>query len=173
MSSSKEVIAKGKFLSLVKSNGYEMVERINCSGVVVVIPVTDDRKLVLVEQFRPPLAKKCIELPAGLVSDTESAQGESMSDAAMRELEEETGYRATTLEEVDRWATSSGMSSETVTVFRAHGLKKVGAGGGEEDENITVHVVDLRDVKQWLSTMGRGGYMIDPKIYAALYLIGA
>ncbi|MBI3557007.1 MAG: NUDIX hydrolase [Deltaproteobacteria bacterium] len=106
----KEVLASGKYLSLVKRDGYEMVERINCTGVVVIIPVTDDGQIIFVEQFRPPIQMKSIELPAGLVSDTESAQGESMVDAAMRELEEETGFRAARFEEIGVWPTTSGMS---------------------------------------------------------------
>ena len=165
----KEVLATGKYLSLVCIDGYEMVERVNCTGVVVILPITEDGKIIFVEQFRPPIQKKTIELPAGLVSDLESAQGESMVDAARRELEEETGYRAATFEQIGVWPTTSGMSSETVTVFRARGLTRVGDGGGDEQEDITVHTVPLADVKPWLEKMSRAGFMIDPKIYAGLY----
>ncbi len=167
----KEVLASGKYLSLVKRDGYEMVERINCTGIAVLLPLTDDGKVVLVEQFRPPVQKKCIELPAGLVRDLETAQGESIEAAALRELEEETGYLAENLEKIGFWPTSSGMSSEMVTVFKATGLKRVGAGGGDATENITVHVVSLREIDAWLKNMSNNGFLIDPKVYAGLYLL--
>ncbi len=167
----KEVLASGKYLSLVTLDGYEMVERINCTGVVVILPITDDGRIIFVEQFRPPIQKKSIELPAGLVSDMDSSKGESMVAAAQRELEEETGYRAAVLEEIGVWPTTSGMSSETVTVFRARGLSRIGDGGGDESENITVHSVPLREVKGWLKNKSDAGYAIDPKIYAGLYWV--
>lgn len=168
---SRKILGAGKYLSLVEVDGYEVVDRINCAGVAVLIAVTDKQELVLVEQFRKPLEKRAIELPAGLVSDTETAEGETIEAAAARELAEETGYEASSLEYVGIWPTSCGMTSETVTVYRAHGLKKTGSGGGDETENITVHVVPIAEAKQWLKAKSDRGLIIDSKVYAAFFLL--
>lgn len=172
MSSKRSVLAAGKYLRLVTNEGYEMVERINCAGVAAVIAITENRELVLVEQFRKPLEVSVIEIPAGLVSDTEAAKAESVEEAAMRELEEETGFAAGALEFVAEWPTSSGMTSETVAVFRARDLKRVGRGGGDASEKITVHVIPMDSVAAWLKKKSAQGCMIDPKVLAALYLCG-
>lgn len=165
------VLAEGRYLRFLIKDGYEFVERINCTGIVAIIAVTSDQKIILVEQFRKPLKKNVIELPAGLVSDSESARGETLESAAYRELLEETGYQASHFEKIDVWPTSSGMTSESVTIFRAKDLVRVSAGGGDAEENITVHVIALDKISQWLDEMKRKGKMIDPKIYGALYLI--
>jgi ADP-ribose pyrophosphatase len=167
----KEVLASGKFLSFVKLDGYEMVERKNCTGVVVILPITEQNELVLVEQYRLPVKKRCIELPAGLVNDIQGAAQESMQDAAKRELVEETGYEAREMRYMADWATSCGMTSEMVQVYQALGLTKVGAGGGDEQEDITVHVVPIKGIKNWFDQKTREGLLVDPKIYATLYLI--
>ena len=170
MSGQRIVLASGKYLSFVVVDGYELVERINCAGVVVVIAVTDNRELVLVEQFRKPLEANVIELPAGLVSDTEASRAEAVEDAAMRELEEETGFIANSLEFVAEWPTSAGLTSETVAVFKAHGLKRIGRGGGDPTEKITVHVISVDGVDAWLKKKVSQGCIVDPKVFAALYL---
>lgn len=170
---SVETVAEGKYLRFIRRDGYELIERINCTGVVVIIAVTEALELVLVEQFRPALGRSVLELPAGLVSDVESVRGESLESAAFRELDEETGFTAQRLEHVGEWPTSSGMTSETVTVFKAIGISRTGSGGGDETENITVHVIGLREIDSWLRTMIARGIMVDAKVYAALYLIAA
>src|SRR5690349_10920782 len=88
------VVAQGRYLTFIDDAGWEYVTRPHISGVVVIVAVTADGRLVLVEQYRPAVKKKVIELPAGLVGDIVGQQGESMGTAAARELEEETGYRA-------------------------------------------------------------------------------
>jgi ADP-ribose pyrophosphatase len=170
---SKKVLASGKYLSLVVKDGYEMVERINCTGVVLIIAVTDERELVLVEQFRPAVGRKMIELPAGLVGDVAGLDRESMMAAAIRELEEETGFRANRLMQVGQWPTSCGMTSEVVHAFRADRVTRVGDGGGDENEKITVHLAPVQKAHQWLFDMAsRPDFYVDPKVHAALYLLG-
>src|SRR3546814_16537645 len=85
-----------------------------------------------------------MELPAGLVGDEE--EGEAADVAAIRELEEETGYRADRMVDLGRFHASPGMSSEGFTLLRAEGLTKTGEGGGTEHEHIIVNRVQLEDL---------------------------
>jgi ADP-ribose pyrophosphatase len=165
-------LASGEYLALIKLDGYEMVERINCTGVTAIVAITDKEEIVLVEQYRPPVGKHMIELPAGLVNDLPGMPHESLEDAAKRELLEETGFEAGEIKKLDEWPTSSGMTSETVTVFLATKLRRMHAGGGDKNEKISVHVVPLKDLKVWLSERRDQGIGIDHKIYAAMYLHG-
>jgi ADP-ribose pyrophosphatase len=158
----------GRYLSLLERDGWEFASRSNASGVVVLVPVTDRREIVLVEQFRKPVGKFVIELPAGLVGDHGNPD-EPVLEAARRELEEETGYRAAQLELLMECPSSAGMSDEIVTFVRASGLHRVGPGGGDESEDICVHTVPLEQVDDWLQEQQAAGKPMDPKIYAALY----
>lgn len=167
-----EVIGKGRYLELVAENGWEYVRRHASSGVVVIVATTDDKKLVLVEQARVAVHRRTIELPAGLVGDVLDSATESLEKAAERELEEETGFRATRWQLLVEGPSSVGISSEVVTFFRATGLTRVGPGGGDHTEDITVHVVPLRDVPAFLSEKVAAGLFVDPKVFAALYLLG-
>jgi ADP-ribose pyrophosphatase len=92
------VVAAGKYIELVRQNGWEFARRKGISGIVGIIAVTDDRKLVLVEQHRPPVGARVIELPAGLAGDAKGHEKEDLADAARRELLEETGYVARRME---------------------------------------------------------------------------
>ncbi len=142
-------IASGRFLKLVRRGTWEFVERMGTSGAVCIIAVTEDRKLVLIEQPRPAMNGPVIELPAGLVGDGEDA-GELGSVAANRELIEETGFEAARIEEVASGPVTPGLSNETVALFLATGLRRVGAGGGVDGEDITVHEVPLAEVEEFL-----------------------
>lgn len=64
------------------------------------------------------------------------------------------------------------MSDEIVTIFFASGLERVGQGGGDGDEDITVHHVPLESAPQWLDARMTEGIMVDPKIYAGLFWAG-
>ena len=92
--SERNVVAAGKHLRLVSVDGWEFAERTTCSGVVAIIAVTDDGKLILTEQFRPPVARRVIDLPAGLAGDISGQEHEPLERAARRALQEETGYDA-------------------------------------------------------------------------------
>lgn len=155
----------GRYLNLVEVDGWEYVSRNNSNGVAVLIAVTDDQKLLLVEQYRTPVGSNVIELPAGLVGDV-TDKDESLLTAAARELEEETGYQAEQLEIVVTCPSAAGLSDEVHTFVMAKGLTQVGAGGGDETEDITVHAVPVSEVGQWLKDKG---CLYDPKILTALY----
>jgi len=158
----------GRYLSLLERDGWEFVSRSNASGVVILVPVTDQQEIVLVEQYRKPVANNVIELPAGLVGDHEDAN-ESILVAAGRELEEETGYRAEHLEVLMGCPNSAGMSDEIVSFVMARGLHRVGPGGGDDSEDIRVHIIALDAIDSWLNKQQADGKLLDPKIYAALY----
>ena len=162
---------RGRFLGLQEREGWEYAFRTNASGVVVLVPVTDTGELVLVEQHRTPVNGRVIELPAGLAGDTGN-RDENLETAAQRELIEETGYRAGFLDELLSCPSTPGMSDEIVTIFFAGGLERVGPGGGDGDEDITVHHVPLESATQWLETRMTEGIMVDPKIYAGLFWAG-
>lgn len=169
MSEEKRVLATGKYLRLIHENGWEYVERAAASGVVIILAVTDDRKLVLVEQYRKPVHTPVIELPAGLVGDIAGQENEEMAIAAYRELLEETGYQAAEMQVIMEGPTSPGLCAEKVTFFRAIGLKKVGQGGGDETESIIVHEISLDHIESWLTARIKEGALVDPKVYAGLY----
>jgi ADP-ribose pyrophosphatase len=159
---------KGRYLSLLERDGWEFTSRSNATGVVVLIAVTDEREIVLVEQFRKPVSKHVIELPAGLVGD-QGDSSETRLTAAARELEEETGFEAAQLEVLMDCPSSAGMSDEIVTFVQASGLRRTGPGGGDDSEDIRVHVVPLDQADHWLQKKAAAGKPMDPKIYAALY----
>ena len=160
-----EELARGRFLSLKKRNGWEFVERTNAREIVAVIAVTPEKELVLVEQYRPPVESRVIELPAGLVGDVEG--DDSVEEAGGRELLEETGYRAGSLKAVFRGPISAGLSTEILTIVKADDLKREHEGGGIDGEDIQVHRVPVSEVKQWLLN---APVMVDPKVLAVFAL---
>lgn len=124
------------------------------------------------EQFRIPMQRVVIEVPAGLVGDEPEFEGESLAETAGRELLEETGYRAGTIIPLIASPTSAGMSSEYVHLFHAKDLVRETQGGGVAGENIVVHHVPLSDLRQWFSEQEAAGKVIDFKIHSALWLAG-
>jgi len=167
--SDKKTAWEGHYIRAVTRGRWEYVERKNITGIVGMIPVTDDGKLVLVVQHRPAVGGKVIELPAGLAGDIEDHRDEPLENAAGRELIEETGYRAGKMEQVCCGVASAGITSEEMTFFLATELEKVGPGGGDESESIAVHEVPLDEVPAYLDNCRGQGMVIDLKIYAGLY----
>jgi ADP-ribose pyrophosphatase len=173
MPHAKTHLFTGRFLSLIREGHWEYAERVNATGAAIIIAVTEDAKLLLVEQYRIPCHARTIELPAGIIGDEPGTNDEAHAEAARRELLEETGYAADHLTAMTTGPASSGLSSELVTLFRATGLRRVGAGGGVAHEDITVHEVPLPDVESWLAEKSRAGLLVDPKVYAGLHFICA
>ena len=154
---------------MLKDRRWEFVKRNNCTGIVIILAKTDDDRILFVEQYRPPVKKKVIEFPAGLINDLNIKKNESVITAAKRELLEETGYRAKKMVKMITGPVSSGLTSDLVTFVMACGIKKVSRGGGDAGENITVHEIPFKKVEGWLKSMMDKGYLLDPKIYAGLY----
>ena len=170
--STPRVLGQGKYLTLVDDDGWEYVTRHAVTGIVVIVAVTDEGKLLLVEQARRAVHRHVIELPAGLVGDVEHHRGEALDAAALRELEEETGYAARQMQFLAEGPIAVGVSDEVISFFRAHELSRVGPGGGDASENIIVHEVPLAGVRAFLAAKASEGLYVDPKIYAGLLLAG-
>lgn len=168
----RTVVYTGKFLALVKEGHWEYAHRTNATGAAIIVAVTDEQKLLLVEQYRIPVHARTIELPAGIIGDEPDSAAEAHAEAARRELVEETGYEAGHIEALTHGPASGGLASETVTLFLATKLHRVGVGGGVAHEDITVHEVPLRDIDDWLAAKAKTGCLVDPKIYGGLYFIG-
>lgn len=161
----EETVWQGRFLTVKQQGKWEYVGRARGIEAAVIVAI-DDGHVLLVEQYRVPLGAWCLELPAGLVGD--DSAGEAIRTAAARELEEETGYRAAHLTVLGRFASSPGMVSETFTLVRADGLDKVSAGGGVEDEDITVHHVPLATLSDFVRDRREAGVIMDVKLLLLL-----
>ena len=161
----EEIVWEGRYIKVLKEGPWEWVSRTRGVAAAVILAV-DDGHVILVEQYRTPLKAQSLELPAGLVGDEE--EGEEIEAAAIRELEEETGYRAERLVDLGRFHASPGMSSEGFTLLRAEGLTKVGEGGGVEGENIKVHRVKLNEVPAFVEAKRREGAYMDVKLLLLL-----
>lgn len=164
-----EILAEGKYLRLVSQGTWEYADRTRASGAVIIVAVTPERKLLLVEQYRIPLGRHAIELPAGLVGDIPGEEHEALQIAAERELLEETGFSAAAWQWLMTGPSSPGLCTEMVTLFLAKNLTREHAGGGDHTEDIQVHEVDLAELPQWLQAQHAAGKAIDPKVYAGLY----
>tara|TARA_B100000674_G_scaffold70318_1_gene48555 strand:+ start:135 stop:557 length:423 start_codon:yes stop_codon:yes gene_type:complete len=124
--------------------------------------LTPNGDLLLVDQYRPPVNARVIELPAGLVGDDHS---ELPVEAAQRELLEETGYEAQSWKCLVEGPLVPGISNEWIHLFLASSLVKVNSGGGVGNEDIIVHEVPRSTFTRWLADMKEQGRMIDPKIF--------
>jgi ADP-ribose pyrophosphatase len=169
---STRTLGTGRFLRLVALDKWEYVERVNAGGVAAVAAVTEDGRLLLVEQHRLPVGGPVIELPAGLCGDDAGASEEPIAEAACRELLEETGYEVPggpeRLEQLFTVPSSAGLTSEVVTIFGARGVQKVAEGGGVDGENIVVHALPVGEVAGWLLARSRAGVLVDPKVFIGL-----
>ncbi len=162
-----ETICEGRFLRLVKRGRWEYATRKTATGVVAIVALTPDDKVIIVEQSRPPAGGRVIELPAGLAGD--EGNDELLVTAARRELQEETGYVAESWTRLTCGLSSSGLTDEAVTFFLAEGLTRAGAGGGVDGEAITVHEVAFEQVADWLAVQVGEGAQFDLKLLAGLY----
>lgn len=175
----KEVVWQGKYLRIVlfsyeDSHGnirqWEAVERVNCSGIVIVIPVTKDKEFVFIRQFRPVLAGYVIEFPAGL-----NDRKESLIEVAKRELIEETGLFSDEIVFLAEGPVSSGLSSEILTVFIAKNVREAPEDvrksyPPDESENIEVLKIPVNEIFEKLNELRTQGNYLDLKIFGFLEL---
>ena len=162
------VVTSGRWLEFRRTAaGWEFVRRRKATGIVAVAAVTADDRMVLVEQFRPPMACRAIEIPAGLAGDEEA--GESLEAAARRELLEETGFSGGAWRRLFTGPPSAGLSDEMVTFFLARSVVRTAAGGGVAGEDVAVHVVPRQGIATWLAERERAGLAIDPRVFVALH----
>jgi len=162
----EEIVWQGRFVEVRRRGKWEYAGRPGGIRAAVILAI-DDSHVLLVEQYRVPLGRRCIELPAGLIGDGEDPD-EPAEQAAARELEEETGYRADKVEHLGEFWSSPGMLTESFTLVRAKGLTRVGDGGGTESEDITVHRVPLDRIEDFLAQRRAAGDAIDVRILLLL-----
>lgn len=149
-------------------DGWEYVERKKGKEAVAVLAVTEDGRAVLTEQFRKPVNARVIDWPAGLVGDDGT---NDPAATAKKELEEETGYVCRSVEFLAKGPSSPGITSEKVSLYRALDVRKEGEGGGVGGEDITVHLVPLAELPNWLRAREKEGILVDLKLWAGLYFL--
>lgn len=161
-----ETMWQGKYIAAQRRGRWEFVSRARGITAAVIVAIDHEGHVLLVEQYRVPLGRRCLELPAGLIGD--ESDDDNAEAAAIRELEEETGYAAERIENLGFFYSSPGMVSEGFTLVRAHGLRQVGEGGGTEHEDIIVHRVKLADVQEFVAAKRAEGVAVDVRILLVL-----
>jgi ADP-ribose pyrophosphatase len=156
-----ETMWEGKFVVVRKRGRWEFVARTNATKAVVIL-AEHDGKMILIEQHRMPVGGRCLELPAGLVGDEDPDA--TIEGTAVKELEEETGFTAERIERLGEFHSSPGMLSESFVLVRAHGVTKVGQGGGTEHEEIDVHLVERQDIARFVKAKREAGVAVDVKL---------
>jgi ADP-ribose pyrophosphatase len=156
-----DVMCEGKFVRLVRRGKWEFVSRARNINAVAIL-AEHEGKVVLVDQPRAGPDCRCLELPAGLVGDEDPDEG--VESTAIKELEQETGFTAERIERLGEFFASPGMLSESFTLVRAHGLRRIGEGGGDENEDINVHLVPRLEVANFIEQKRAEGFGIDVKL---------
>jgi len=158
-----EVLGLGSHLRLVRRDGWEYIEHVNGNDSVAAFATTPAGEAILIEQFRVPVARTVLELPAGFVEP-----GETPGEAVVRELLEETGYPAAGPPELLLQAPlAAGVDAGEIYLFRVHCDPPVSAGGGVDGEQIRVRLVPLAELTR--STLA-GSEAVDWRIPAAIHL---
>jgi 8-oxo-dGTP pyrophosphatase MutT (NUDIX family) len=144
---------------------WEALERVGIGGIVVMVAVTPSGSVILERQFRPPVGRDVIELPAGLVESDET-----MEVAAKRELIEETGWSAGKLEFLAEGPISTGASTEALRAYLCTELEHVGKNGGDDNEIIEVIEVPLYNAQEYLRDQQKQGMLVDLKVFGLVEL---
>ena len=156
-----EVMWEGKFIRALRRANWEYASRSNNINAVVILAEFEG-KMVLIDQPRVGPDCRCVELPAGLVGDEDPDA--TVEGTAIKELEEETGFTAERVERLGEFYASPGMLSESFTLVRAHGLRRIGEGGGDENEDINVHLVPRAEIPNFIEQKRAEGLGIDVKL---------
>ncbi len=155
------VMWAGKFIRAMKKGRWEFASRTDDIRAVVIIAEHEGR-VILIDQPRVAVGGRCLELPAGLIGDTDPDA--TVESTAVKELEEETGYTAGRIERLGDFHASPGMLSESFTLVRAHDVRRSGEGGGDAHEDINVHMVAREDIPDFVRRMRDEGFAIDVKL---------
>ena len=155
----EKLIYKGSFLDILNvdvklPNGKNYSrDVVRHPGATAIIAFLDDENIILVEQFRLPLNKKILEIPAGKIN-----KNEDIKECAKRELQEETGYIAGNLEYLGCIATAPGFCDEIIYLYKATNLT-LGSKNEDEDEFTNVKIMNINKVKEMI----KKGEIIDGK----------
>lgn len=164
----EETVWQGRFVTAKKRGRWEYVGRSRGIRAAAIIALDEDdigrTHVLLVGQYRVPLGRFCLEIPAGLVGDDEGSESEAAIEAAKRELEEETGYAADDWVVLGEFYSSPGMVTESFTLLRARGLTKVSEGGGISEENIEVYRVPLDGLADFVAEWREAGHGVDVRV---------
>lgn len=152
---------QGKYIAALKRGRWEYVSRTGSHDAVVILAEHED-KVILIEQYRVPVGGRCLELPAGLVGDED--EHATVEDTAIKELEEETGFTCECVERIGTFHSSPGMVAESFTLVRAHGVRKIGDGGGTHEEDIEVFLVPRDEVPAFVESRRAAGSAVDVKL---------
>lgn len=131
-------------------------------GGAVVIPIKDDGKIILVKQFRYPLQKTLIELPAGKLD-----KNEDPLSCAVRELEEETGYKAKEFTKLGAIYTAPGYCTEILHVYTAVGLTAGNHNREEGEQGMELLELSLTEIKKMILS----GEVNDAKTIAGIFYL--
>ncbi|ABR48674.1 NUDIX hydrolase [Alkaliphilus metalliredigens QYMF] len=145
-----ERVYEGKIINLrvdtveLPDKKYSKREIVEHSGAVGIIALTDSGNIVLVKQFRKPVEDSLLEIPAGKIEKDEEADA-----CALRELEEETGYRTSNMQKLISFYTTPGFSNEVIHLYLALDLDK-GIATPDEDEYIEVVELSIQDALEMI-----------------------
>ena len=163
----KKDIYKGDFLKIERvkvklpDNNEAFRDIVRHPGAVALLAFIDEETVLLVKQFRTAVGESLYEIPAGKLE-----KGENPKEAALRELEEETGYKAGRIEELGYIYTGAGFTDQKIYIYKALNLSK-GIKGGDEDEFIEVFPFKIQDIKNMI----KSGIIVDTKtISSIMYL---
>jgi ADP-ribose pyrophosphatase len=157
----EEVEWAGEFVVAKRRGRWEYASRARGIRAAVILAL-DAGEVILVEQYRVPIGRFCLELPAGLIGD--ETEGEDALASAARELEEETGYSAAQWQDLGEFYSSPGMITESYTLLKATGLTRTGDGGGTAHEDIVVHRVPIGRMAEVVAEHRAKGHAIDTKL---------
>ena len=157
----RRVLFRGTMIRVEEGRwGEKKREVVRHPGAVAVVPRTSDGQVVLVRQMREALDREILEVPAG----TRDVDGEPPEQTGRREVAEETGYRATSMERIGSIVSAPGYSDEVVELFAADVEP-----GGEPEEGIEVVLMPFEEAV----TAVRDGRITDAKSVAALLLLAS
>jgi len=152
---------EGKYVRALKRGKWEYVSRVGDVRAVVILAEFDG-KMILIDQPRIAVGGRCLELPAGLVGDEDPDA--TVESTAVKELEEEAGFTAESVERLGDFHASPGMLSESFTLVLAHGVTRCGEGGGTAHEDIEVHLVARSEIPAFIEQKRAEGLAIDVKL---------